>query len=135
MGFFIRRHDQSEFPDLMMDALSCYPAGQHGSILLIGEIRTAEVTSLVVESALSRLCTLAGQINGIETARADVAESLRTVIYQRMVNGRPQMQALVNETNAGSIPSKIREGQFHQLGADIMRQRALLQQGRSPTSA
>jgi len=143
--------DQSDFPDLMLDALRCYPAGLHGSILLVGEIRSPEVASLVVESALgghlvlttihamspesalSRLCTLAGQINGVETARADVAESLRAVIYQRMMNGRPQMQALVNETNSGSIPAKIRDGQFHHLNADIMRQKVLLQQGRSPT--
>lgn len=143
-------HDHRDFRGQVYDALRCYPAGNRGGILMLGEIRHPEVAALAIEAALggllvlatfhamsidtslSRMVSMAGMINGVETTRRDLAQSLRLAVHQRLVNGKPDMTIMMNGENGGSIPTHIREGHFHLLQADIDRQNIAIRQGRMP---
>lgn len=144
-------HDHRDFRAQVYDALRCYPAGNTGGMLMLGEIRHPEVAALAIEAALggllvlstfhamsidtaiARMVTMAAMVNGAETTRRDMAQALRLAIHQRLVNGEIQMTALMNEEHGGSVSSKIRDGHYHMLQADIDRQNIAIRQGRLPT--
>lgn len=132
-----------QFPDLIMDALRCYPAAVSGVMLMVSEIRNSETAALVleaalsghlvlssihaagVESALARLVSLASQTLGATVARADAAEAVRLVVHQKRGQQGVSFTALKNVGDP-SVASKIREGQFHMLTADVQRQAAAM---------
>lgn len=141
-----------DFAARVRDALRCYPAQHKGAILLLSEIRSSEVAAIAVESAMSghlvlatihsmglesavsRLCTMASQINGETSTRHDVAESLRAVVYQRVLNARLQVETLLSSPKSTSVQAKIRDGLFHHLKAEIDRQKTLTLNGMDPLS-
>lgn len=134
--------DESEFRSRIHDALRGYPAGVEGSILMIGEIRNAEVASLALESALSghlvittihgmsielglaRLESLASQLQGTQTARRDLATTFRIGIHQRLTrqpDGVRMQARVLYSSGADSVAAKLRNGNYPSLAEEIER--------------
>jgi twitching motility protein PilT len=150
--FAIREED--DFRIKILDALRGYPAGTENSILMIGEIRTPEVAALAIESGLSghlvitnvhgmsietslaRIESLAGQVTGKETSRRDLAECFRLALHQRLVRKQNDiidyMSTVLVSNGQDSVSSKIRDGQYHSLSAEISQQNTLLVRTGSP---
>jgi Tfp pilus assembly pilus retraction ATPase PilT len=132
-----------EFPRKIMDALRCYPSGVNGMMLMLSEIRNPDTAALCLDAALSghlvlstihaaspescvtRLATMAGYVLGPQVARADVSEALRLCVHQQRQGDEIIFKVLKNVQDP-SVASKIRDGQFHMLAADVQRQMATL---------
>lgn len=115
--------DEGEtFYDKIVDSLRCFPSGD-ASMLSIGEIRendaAAELLRIGIDGhlvlstvhakgpveALHRIVTMAAQ-GGEQSAKTLLANSLRLVIHQKMVNNKPQLSALeVNDKVRATILS------------------------------
>lgn len=75
---------------------------------------------------------MAAQINGDTSTRHDVAETLRAVVYQSVSHGRLSTETLLSSDKTVSVQTKIRDGLFHHLNADIHRQKTLMINGLPP---
>jgi len=128
-----------EFPRKIMDALRCYPSGINGMMLMLSEIRNPETAALCLDAALSghlvlstihaaspescvtRMATMAGYVLGPQVARTDISEALRLCVHQQRQGDKITFMVLKNVQDP-AIASKIRDGQFHMLAADVQRQ-------------
>ncbi|WP_187627784.1 ATPase, T2SS/T4P/T4SS family [Paraburkholderia sp. UCT31] len=124
------------FTQAIMDALRCFPAGQH-SMLMFGEVRSREAAYELIQVALdghlvittlhakdivsgiSRLISLAAHANGEKEVRTMLAASLQMFVHQRLENGRLHIQTLKMDPVSSAI---IQNGAIHSLQDIIIRQ-------------
>lgn len=128
-------------------ALRMYPSGLSSTMLSVGEIRDAKSAALLLrESRAGHLCFTTLHANDVKTtieriidmasgevsetlARETLAESLRMVIHQELVMGKPKLQILINPDSMTGISAKIRKGDLTGLVNDIRQQNNKLHRG------
>lgn len=126
--------------DAIHASLRMYPSGQPSTILSVGEVRDAKSAALLlreaktghlcfstlhandVKTTLARILDLASEDIGENAAREALAESLRMVVHQELVMGKPKIQVLVNPDSLSAISAKIRAGDLNSLIGDIRSQ-------------
>lgn len=115
---------EQEFHAAVRDAMRAYPA-QANTMMLIGEVRDAETAALALRSsvdgrlvmitihagsivqAVQRIITLASDVLGVSEARSLLANSIRLVMNQKLVDKRLRVTTLFDtQPVAGIIMSK-----------------------------
>lgn len=112
--------DEDSFYEKIVDSLRCFPSGDT-SMLALGEIRENEAAAELLRigidghlvfstihakgpiEALHRVLTMAAQ-GGEQSAKTLLANSLKLVVHQEMVNNKPRLSALeVNDKVKATI--------------------------------
>lgn len=139
-----------DFAGAIKASLRMYPARQLSTILMIGEIRDSKTAAQVLrdsinghlilttvhandlQSAISRIISLASNEISIDEARDLMAQSLKVGVHQKISNGLPLLKIIVNDGTNTGITTRIRNNEVFGLKSEIMRQNNLLKTGRFP---
>jgi twitching motility protein PilT len=137
----------SDWAESFRCALRSQPAATN-QMLFVGEIRNADSAHAMLRAASNGFLVIAtgfgsdviSAVDALQRLTGDamtgaLANMVRLVLYQRLVDGRLQSVALASEGSSSPVAARIRAGQLVHLASDIEYQQVLATRGQHALAA